>query len=76
VVKVLHDAFKKGMEEQSYKDAMLKLDMEPYYMNTADYQGYAMQQIGEPVDDAQQRVVEAFAQEGKNLQTRPHPESL
>jgi tripartite-type tricarboxylate transporter receptor subunit TctC len=47
VVKVLHDAFKKGMEEQSYKDAMLKLDMEPYYMNTADYRAYAMQQIGE-----------------------------
>ena len=28
VVKVLHDAFKKGMEEQSYKDAMAKLDQE------------------------------------------------
>jgi tripartite-type tricarboxylate transporter receptor subunit TctC len=47
VVKVLHDAFKKGMEEQSYKDAMLKLDMEPYYLGTADYHAYAMQQIGE-----------------------------
>jgi tripartite-type tricarboxylate transporter receptor subunit TctC len=47
VVKVLHDAFKKGMEEQSYKDAMLKLDMEPYYLSTADYHAYAMQQIGE-----------------------------
>jgi tripartite-type tricarboxylate transporter receptor subunit TctC len=47
VVKVLHDAFKKGMEEQSYKDAMLKLDMEPYYLSTADYHTYAMQQIGE-----------------------------
>ena len=47
VVKILHDAFKKGMEEQSYKDAMLKLDMEPYYLNTADYHVYAMQQIGE-----------------------------
>ena len=45
VVKVLHDAFKKGMEEQSYKDAMLKLDMEPYYLGTADYHAYAMQQI-------------------------------
>ena len=32
VVKVLHDAFKKGMEEQSYKDTILKLDMEPYYL--------------------------------------------
>ena len=47
VVKALHDAFRKGMEEQSYKDAMLKLDMEPYYLNTADYHAYAMQQIGE-----------------------------
>jgi tripartite-type tricarboxylate transporter receptor subunit TctC len=46
-VKVLHDAFKKGMEEPSYKDAMLKLDMEPYYLSTADYRAYAMQQIGE-----------------------------
>ena len=47
VVKALHDAFKKGMEEQSYKDTILKLDMEPYYLSTADYHAYAMQQIGE-----------------------------
>ena len=47
VVKVLHDAFKKGMEEQSYKDAMAKLDQEDYYLSTADYHAYAMQQIGE-----------------------------
>ena len=47
VVKVLHDAFKKGMEEQSYKDTILKLDMEPYYLSTADYHAYAMQQIVE-----------------------------
>lgn len=47
VVKILHDAFKKGMDEPSYKDAMAKLDQEEYYLNTADYQAYAMQQIGE-----------------------------
>ena len=47
VVKVLHDAFKKGMEEQSYKDTIAKLDMEPYYLSTADYQAYAMQQVSE-----------------------------
>ena len=47
VVKVLHDAFKKGMEEQSYKDAMAKLDQEDFYLGTADYHAYAMQQIGE-----------------------------
>ena len=28
VVKVLHDAFKKGMDEPSYAEAMAKLDME------------------------------------------------
>ena len=47
VVKVLHDAFKKGMEEQSYKDAMAKLDQEDFYLGTAEYHAYAMQQIGE-----------------------------
>src|SRR3954467_14563150 len=47
VVKVLHDAFRKGMEEQSYKDTIAKLDMEPYYLSTADYHAYAMQQVTE-----------------------------
>ena len=47
VVKVLHDAFKKGMEEQSYKDSMAKLDQEAFYLNTADYHAYAMKQIVE-----------------------------
>jgi hypothetical protein len=47
VVKVLHDAFKKGMEEQSYKDAMLTLDMEPYYLSTTDYRVHAMQEIAQ-----------------------------
>jgi len=47
VVKVLHDAFKKGMDEQSYKDAMTKLDQEEYYLNTADYQAFATKQIAE-----------------------------
>jgi tripartite-type tricarboxylate transporter receptor subunit TctC len=55
VVKVLHDAFKKGMEEQSYKDSMVKLDQEAFYMNTADYGAYATKQIGE-----QKELVEAL----------------
>jgi tripartite-type tricarboxylate transporter receptor subunit TctC len=55
VVKVLHDAFKKGMEEQSYKDSMAKLDQEAFYMNTADYHAYAMKQVGE-----QKELVEAL----------------
>jgi tripartite-type tricarboxylate transporter receptor subunit TctC len=47
IVKVLHDAFKKGMEEQFYKDAMTKLDQEDFYFNTADYHTYAIKQIAE-----------------------------
>ena len=47
VVKILHDAFKKGMEEQSYKDSMVKLDQEAYYLNAADYHAFAIKQIGE-----------------------------
>lgn len=47
VVKVLHDAFKKGMEEQSYKDSMVKLDQEAFYLDTAAYHAYAMKQVEE-----------------------------
>jgi tripartite-type tricarboxylate transporter receptor subunit TctC len=47
VTKVLHDAFKKGMEEQSYKDSMAKLDQEAFYLDTAAYQAYAMKQVEE-----------------------------
>ncbi|HKS60924.1 MAG TPA: tripartite tricarboxylate transporter substrate binding protein [Xanthobacteraceae bacterium] len=55
VVKILHDAFKKGMEEQSYKDAMAKLDQEAYYLDTAAYHAFAIKQIGE-----QKELVEAL----------------
>jgi len=47
VVKVLHDAFRKGMEEQSYKDSMAKLDQEAFYLDTAAYHAYAMKQVEE-----------------------------
>ena len=47
VVKILHDAFKKGMEEVSYKEALIKFDQEAFYLNSADYHAYAMQQIVE-----------------------------
>jgi tripartite-type tricarboxylate transporter receptor subunit TctC len=55
VVKILHDAFKKGMEEQSYKDSMAKLDQEAYYLDTAAYHAFAMKQIVE-----QKELVEAL----------------
>jgi len=47
VVKVLHDAFKKGMEEPSYIAAMEKFDQEPFYLNSDDYRAYAMRTIAE-----------------------------
>jgi tripartite-type tricarboxylate transporter receptor subunit TctC len=55
VVKILHDAFKKGMQEPIYRDAMAKLDQEDYYFGTADYEKYATQQIKE-----QKELVEAL----------------
>jgi tripartite-type tricarboxylate transporter receptor subunit TctC len=53
IVKALHDAFKKGMEEPSYVEVVAKFDQEPFYLNTADYRRYAMKEIAE-----QKRLVE------------------
>jgi tripartite-type tricarboxylate transporter receptor subunit TctC len=47
IVKILHDAFKKGMDEPSYAAAQVKLDQEPAYLSTDDYRKYALQQIVE-----------------------------
>lgn len=47
VVKVLHDAFRRGMEEPSYRDAMAKFDQEPFYLGSADYHAYALRTIAE-----------------------------
>jgi tripartite-type tricarboxylate transporter receptor subunit TctC len=47
VVKILHDAFRKGMQEQSFKATMAMLDQEEFYLSSADYHAYAMKQIGE-----------------------------
>ncbi|MFM9942012.1 MAG: Bug family tripartite tricarboxylate transporter substrate binding protein [Hyphomicrobiaceae bacterium] len=37
IVKILHDGFKTALEEKSVQETMLKYDMPPRYMNTADY---------------------------------------
>ena len=47
VVAILHDAFKKGMEEPSYIAEMNKFDQEPFYLNSADYQAYALRTLAE-----------------------------
>jgi len=53
VVKVLHDAFKKGIAEPGYIDTMIKLDQEPFYLDSADYRAFALKQLVE-----QKRVIE------------------
>jgi tripartite-type tricarboxylate transporter receptor subunit TctC len=47
VVKALHDAFKKGLEDPSYAEAMAKLDQEQFYLSSEDYRKFALQQIEE-----------------------------
>ncbi len=53
VVKILHDAFKKGMEETSYVATIAKFDQELMYLNSEDYRNFALRQIAE-----EKRVVE------------------
>ena len=47
VVKTLHDAFRKGMEEPSYVDVTAKIDQEAFYLNTEDYRAFAVRTIAE-----------------------------
>ena len=41
VVKRLHDAFKKAMEQDSYKTALARYDMVPMYMSSVGYSKFA-----------------------------------
>ena len=47
VVKIIHDAFKKGAGDPAYLEATAKLDQEPAYMNSDDYRRYAAAQLVE-----------------------------
>ena len=47
VVKTVHDAFKKEMEEPSFATTLGKLDQGLNYMSPAEYHAYAMRQIAE-----------------------------
>jgi tripartite-type tricarboxylate transporter receptor subunit TctC len=51
VVKILHDAFKKGMEDPVYQKTIARLDQEDAYLSTEDYAAYAKRTFEE------QRVV-------------------
>jgi tripartite-type tricarboxylate transporter receptor subunit TctC len=43
VVTILHDAFRKGMEEPAYLKTLERLDMEPFYLGTEEYVKYVRQ---------------------------------
>ncbi len=43
VVKILHDAFKKGMEEQAFRNVLDKFDMAWYYKSPKEYLKYAQE---------------------------------
>jgi len=45
VVKILHDAFKKGMEEPTFVAVLKKLEQEPIYQSTEDYRAYIAQEL-------------------------------
>jgi tripartite-type tricarboxylate transporter receptor subunit TctC len=45
VVMILHDAFKKGMDEPSFVATMEQLDQEFAYMSSEEYHAFAMKQI-------------------------------
>ncbi len=47
VVKIIHDAFKKGMEDPAYLKVLAKFDMEPFYLNSEDYVKFMKEQCEE-----------------------------
>jgi tripartite-type tricarboxylate transporter receptor subunit TctC len=47
VVKVLHDAFKKALEDPEFQKTLEKFDQEAYYLNSADYAALARKTIDE-----------------------------
>jgi len=46
-VKILHDAFRKGMKDPAFQKVMDKLDMEPFYMGSFEYTKYAKEMSDE-----------------------------
>jgi tripartite-type tricarboxylate transporter receptor subunit TctC len=53
IVKILHDAFKKGMEDPSFIRTIAQFDQEPFYLSSNDYRDFAMKQIAD-----EKRIVE------------------
>lgn len=47
IVKIIHDAFKKGADDPTYIASMERLDQEAAYMSSADYLKFAKEQLVE-----------------------------
>ena len=47
VTRVLHDAFKKALEDPEFQKTLDKFDQEPFYLNSADYDALARRTIEE-----------------------------
>ncbi len=47
VVKILHDAFKKGMEDPAFQKVLAQFDMEAFYKNSEDYTKFMQEQCAE-----------------------------
>ena len=47
VVKVLHDAFKKALDDPEYQKMLEKFDQDVFYLNSADYAAFAKKSIVE-----------------------------
>ena len=53
VVKILHDAFKKGMDDPAFKKILDQFYMVPFYMNSEDYAKYAQELYKEEKENAE-----------------------
>lgn len=53
IVKILHDAFRKGMEDPQYTAALRQLDQQPFYMSSENYHNFATHEVA-----TQKRLIE------------------
>lgn len=47
IVQILHDAFKKGMEDPSYTEVLARFDQKSYYLNSENYRVFAIHESAE-----------------------------
>jgi tripartite-type tricarboxylate transporter receptor subunit TctC len=45
IVKILHDAIRKGMEDPQYTAALRQLGQQPFYMSSEDYRTFAIHEV-------------------------------